>query len=54
MNHYSVCITYPDTEKHYLDVLVSKYEYADGSVDSTREINCTLEICRAPVIIAAT
>ncbi len=51
--HYSVCITYTDTEKHYLDVLVSKYEYNDGSVDSVREINCVLELCRAPVIVAA-
>lgn len=51
--HYSFCITYSDTEKHYLDALVSKYEYQDGSVDSVREINCVLEICRAPVIVAA-
>lgn len=52
-NHYSVKITYQDGEIHYLDVLVTKYEYSDSTVDATRTINCTLEICRAPVIVAA-
>ena len=51
--HYSVKITYQDGESHYLDVLVSKYEYSDGTVDNTRTIAATLEICRAPVIVAA-
>lgn len=51
--HYSVKITYADGETHYLDVLVSKYEYTDGTVDNTRTISCTLEVCRAPVIVAA-
>lgn len=51
--HYSVKITYADGEIHYLDVLVAKYEYTDGTVDNTRTIACTLEICRAPVIVAA-
>ena len=51
--HYSVKITYADGESHYLDVLVSKFEYTDGTVDNTRTIACTLEICRAPVIVAA-
>lgn len=51
--HYSAKITYADGEVHYLDVLVSKYEYADGTVDNNRTIACTLEICRAPVIVAA-
>lgn len=52
--HYSILVTYPDSEKHYMDVLVGKYEYSDGTVDSVRIINCSLELCRAPVIVAAT
>lgn len=52
-NHYSVKVTYPDNEKHYLDVLVSKYEFQDGTVDAVRKISAALEICRAPVIVAA-
>ncbi|MFA7278637.1 MAG: hypothetical protein WC100_00915 [Sterolibacterium sp.] len=52
-SRYSVKIAYADGEIHYLDVLVTKYEYNDGSSDNNRTINCTLEICRAPVIVAA-
>lgn len=52
-SHYAVKITYADGEIHYLDVVVSHYEYNDGSVDSNRTIKCTLELCRAPVIVAA-
>ncbi len=51
--HYSVKISYADGEIHYLDVLVSKFEYNDGSVDNNRTINATLDLCRAPVIVAA-
>ena len=51
--HYSVRIEYDDGECHFLDVLVSKYEYNDGTVDNNRTIAATLEICRAPVIVAA-
>ena len=52
-NHYSICITYSDGEKHYLDVLVSKFENADSTVDTARTINCVMDICRMPVIVAA-
>lgn len=52
-NRYSVKVTYSDGEVHYLDVLVSAYSYNDGTVDAARTIACTLEICRAPVIVAA-
>lgn len=52
-NHYSVKITYQDGEVHYLDVIVSKYEYTDGTVDNARTISCTIDICKAPVIVAA-
>lgn len=52
--HYSFKVTYADGEIHYLDAIVSKYEYNDGTVDNVRTVGCTLEICRAPVIVAAT
>lgn len=51
-NHYSVRITYPDTSKHYLDVLVSKFENVDGSVNDVRKISVQFEVCRKPIIIA--
>lgn len=50
-NHYSVKILYPDGEIHYMDVLVTKYVYDDGSVDNVRKIMCDLAICRAPVVV---
>lgn len=51
-NHYSIKITYPDTVIHYLDVVVSDFEYVDGTVNSVQAINCSLAVCRAPVIVA--
>ncbi len=52
-NHYSVKVTYPDGEQHYLDVIVADYEYVNGTVDSVQKINAALAVCRAPVINAA-
>lgn len=49
-NHYSVRITYPDGEKHYLDVLVSKFENADGAVNDVQKVNVEFAVCRRPVI----
>jgi len=51
--HYSVKITYPDGEIHYLDVLVSKFEYQDGTVNNVQKIAVDLALCRAPVVVAA-
>jgi hypothetical protein len=52
-NHYSVKISYPDGEIHYCDVLVSKYEFQDGSVDDIAKVGVDFQICKAPVIVAA-
>lgn len=52
-NHYSVKMTYPDNEIHYLDVIVSKFEYQDGSVDDPMKLSVDLAVCRAPVVVAA-
>lgn len=51
--HYSAKLTYPDGEVHYLDVLVAKHEFQDGSVNDAMKVAVDLAICRAPVIVAA-
>ena len=59
-NRYSVKVTYPlragesTAEIHYLDVLVSKREFQDGSVDDVRKLAVDFEICRKQVVVAAT
>ena len=58
--HFSVKIAYPvgdgesTGEIHYLDVLVSKKENQDGSVNDVRKLAVDLAICRKPVVVAAT
>jgi hypothetical protein len=52
-NHYSAKLAYPDGEIHYLDVLVSKYEYQDGSVDDVSKVAFDFAICKKPVVVAA-
>lgn len=52
-NHYSAQVTYPDGEVHYLDVLVSKFEYQNGAVNDPMKIGVDLAICRKPVVVAA-
>lgn len=51
--HYSVKITYADGVVHYLDVLVSKFEWQDGAVNDVKKIAVDFAVCRAPVIVAA-
>jgi len=50
-NHYSVKVVYPDTAVHYLDVLVTKFEFQDGSVNDVQKVSCEFALCRAPVIV---
>lgn len=52
-NHYSIKMTYPDGEVHYMDVLVAKKEYQDGSVNDISKIAVDLALCRKPVVVAA-
>jgi len=49
-NRYSIKLLYPDTSIHYLDALVSKFEYVDGAVNDVQKVNVDLVLCRAPVI----
>lgn len=57
-NRYSVKISYPARtgestgEIHYLDVLVTRRTWQDGSVDDVRKLSATFEVCRAPVVVA--
>lgn len=59
-NRYSCKIAYPARtgestgEIHYLDVLVTRRVWQDGAVDNVRKLSATFEICRAPVVVAAT
>jgi hypothetical protein len=59
-NRYSVKVSYPartgeaTPEIHYLDVLVTRRLWRDGAVDNVRRLSTRFEICRAPVVVAAT
>jgi hypothetical protein len=52
-NRYSVKMTYVDGDMHYLDVLVTKFEFQDGAVGSVQKVGVDLAICRKPVIVLA-
>lgn len=51
--HYSMKVTYPDGEVHYLDVLVSGWVLSQAKEGAAMTRTATLNICRAPVIVAA-
>lgn len=51
--HYSVKLTYPDGDVHYLDVIVSSFEFQDGTVNNIQKVGCELAICRKPVVVNA-
>lgn len=53
-NHYSMKITYPDTEVHYLDVIVTSWLLSGSSGDGavmTRSAGIAVQ--RDPVVVAA-
>lgn len=52
-NHYSLKITYADGEIHYLDVLVSGWVLSGGAQGNPMLRTATLNVCRAPVVVAA-
>lgn len=53
-NHYSLKITYADSEVHYLDVLVHAWELSEGAEGAAMARTAAVAICRAPVVVAAT
>lgn len=52
-NHYSIKVTYPDGEIHYLDVIVASWVLAGGKEGTPLIRTATLGICKAPVVVAA-
>jgi hypothetical protein len=52
-NHYSLKITYPDGEVHYLDVIVASWTLSGGKEGAPLLRTANLAICREPVIVAA-
>ena len=52
-NHYSIKITYPDGEIHYLDIIVAAWTLSGGKEGAPMVRTATLGICRAPVVVAA-
>jgi hypothetical protein len=52
-NHYSMKITYPDGEIHYLDVIVATWTLAGAADGEPLTRTANIGICREPVIVAA-
>lgn len=52
-NHYSMKITYPDGEIHYLDVLVSGWKLSSQGSGEFMKRTATINVCKAPVVVAA-
>ncbi|BBB65913.1 hypothetical protein UNDYM_1660 [Undibacterium sp. YM2] len=52
-NHYSMKITYPDGEVHYLDVLVAGWELSGSKEGEFMTRTAMIGICKAPVVVAA-
>lgn len=51
-NHYSMKITFPDGEVHYLDVLVTSWELSAASNGAPVERMCDIQLCKMPVVVA--
>lgn len=52
-NQFSIKITYPDNEIHYLSVLVSSWQLAQSQSGQFKKRTATINISRPPVIVAA-
>jgi len=52
-NHYSMKITFPDGEIHYLDVINAGWALAPAKEGAVMTRTATLGICKAPVVVAA-
>lgn len=51
--HYSLKITYPDGEVHYLDILLAGWELSGGKEGAPMMRTGTIGVCKAPVVVAA-
>jgi hypothetical protein len=52
-NHYSMKITYPDGEIHYLDIIVAAWRLAAAADGAMLERTAKIGICKTPVVVAA-
>lgn len=52
-NHYSLKITYPDGEIHYLDIIVAGFSYPQAKEAAPFLLTCPIGVCKAPVVVAA-
>lgn len=52
-NHYSVKLTFPDGEIRYYDVLVTKFGTSGGKAGEVVRVTSEIDICKAPVVVAA-
>ena len=53
-NRYSIKVTYPDTDVHYLDVLVASWRLSQAAEGGFMKRTAGIYLCRDPVIVAAT
>ena len=51
--HYSIKITYPDGEVHYLDVIVHAWKLSSAAEGNAMKRTATIAVCKAPVVVAA-
>lgn len=51
--HYSVKLTYPDGEVHYLDVISYRFRYTGGGANDVNKVDIGFALTRAPVVVAA-
>jgi len=52
-NHYSMKLTYPDGEVHYLDVLVTSWRLTQAAEGGFMKRSANLQLCKIPVVVAA-
>ncbi len=52
-NHYSMKITYPDGEVHYIDFIATSWRLAQAAESAFMKRTCEIQLCRAPVVVAA-
>ncbi len=52
-NHYSMKITYPDGEIHYLDVLVCSWRLTPAAEGGFMKRTAEIQLCKTPVVVAA-
>jgi hypothetical protein len=52
-NHYSMKVTYPDGEVHYLDVMIASWRLTQAGEGGFMKRTANVQLCREPVVVAA-